>query len=120
MSNCSNAGLLVVWKPFRRYIVRLRPTITFPLVVISCCIHQVSFHPLMTLHCYVLVQDIGFEPMTYTLEECCCYPTELILHMLYGYFAVIRHCRRTTKLVLHTSLELVAYGFVVRYSIRLS
>ena len=62
MSNCSNAGLLVVWRPFRRYIVRLRPTITFPLVVISCCIHQVSFHPLMTLHCYVLVGQAGLEP----------------------------------------------------------
>lgn len=84
-----------------------------------------------------LAQDIGFEPMTYTLEECCCYPTELILHMLYGCFAVSKHYHRTrvdfetcappyttalllTELVLHTSLELVAYGFEVRHSIQLS
>ena len=41
-----------------------------------------------------LVQDIGFEPMTYALEERCCCPAELILHMLDGCFAVSKHYHR--------------------------
>ena len=42
-----------------------------------------------------MVQDIGFEPMTYCLEGSCCCPTELILHVLYGCLAVSKHYHRT-------------------------
>ena len=69
------------------------------------------------------------------------YSTELLGHILYGCFAISKHYHRTrvdfevlrltlyphahfvlklTELVLHTSLELVAYGFEVRHSIQLS
>ena len=65
------------------------------------------------------------------------YPVELPEYILYGCFAVSKHYHRTradfygcappytialklTGLVLHTSLELVAYGFEDRHSIQLS
>ena len=79
------------------------------------------------------------ELLTYDLEDRCSIPTELLGHMLDGCFAVSKHYHRLlggfyykrsappytwslilTGLVLHTSLELVAYGFEVRHSIQLS
>ena len=41
-----------------------------------------------------MAQDIGLEPMTYGLEDRCSSPTELILHMLDGCFAVSKHYHR--------------------------